>query len=143
MKKRIYLSGAMGCFEKDDLAPLTWRKTVKEWFKLYHDDKFKVFDPAEFYNYQNENHYTEKEIMNYELRAVKMADVVLVNLDRLDKFIGTCDEILYAYMSDVPVIAFSEEENPNIHPWKVEQIDRIETGKNALTKAMTYIASYY
>ena len=102
-----------------------------------------MFDPAEFYNYQNENHYTEKEIMNYELRAVKMADVVLVNLDRLDKSIGTCDEILYAYMNDVPVIAFSEQENPDIHPWKVEQIDRIETGKNALTKAMMYIASYY
>ena len=67
----------------------------------------------------------------------------LVNLDRLNKSIGTCDEILYAYMNDVPVIAFSEQENLDIHPWKIEQIDRVETGKNALTKAMMYIASYY
>ena len=59
MKKRIYLSGALGCFDKDDLTPL------------------------------------------------------------------------------------AELENPDIHPWKIEQIDRIETGKNALAKAMTYIVSYY
>ena len=138
MKKRIYLSGASNAY------PKAWKKTIKDWFELYNDNEFKIFDPSEYYNYEEENnHYTDKEIMNYKLRAIKMSNVVLVNIDCLEYSIETNDEILYAYINDIPVIAFSKLIDPDIHPQKREQIDRIETGKDALTKAMTYIASYY
>ena len=88
MKKRIYLSGAMGCFEKDDLAPLTWRKTVKEWFKLYHDDKFKVFDPAE-------NAITGTSL----IYAYKISSHVPIDLSTRSRLTNTTSAILTALNS--------------------------------------------
>lgn len=137
MKKRIYLSGALGS-DKDDMMPHKWRKTVKEWFGF--EDRFNIFDPVIYYSNHSDNQYTYKEVMRYRFRAIKQSDVLLVNLNNID--IETSDAILYAYLNNVPIIGFSDS-NSNIDDQKIEQIDRIETGKNALTKAMMYIASYY
>lgn len=62
MKKRIYLSGALGS-DKDDMMPYKWRKTVKEWFGLYYEDRFNIFDPVIYYSNHSDNQYTYKEVM--------------------------------------------------------------------------------
>lgn len=69
-KKRIYLAGAMGCYG-EDLYPYTWRNKVKQFF-TYHSDNFEIFSPIDYYNYQNINHKSEKEIMLYELKHFKI-----------------------------------------------------------------------
>lgn len=143
MKKRIYLAGAIGCYDPEDNHPYKWRRYVKGWISNFYDDKFSVFNPIDYYNYKTDNQYTEKEIMKYELRAVKQSDVVLVNLKDLDKSTGTNDEILYAYLNDVPIIGFIESDVCSIHAWKEEQIDRIEIGEDSLEKALNYIAEYF
>ena len=76
---------------------------------------------------------------------VREADIVLCNLRDLHTSLGTSDEILYAFISGKPVIGFIEdkEEAKNIHPWKIEQIDRIESGKSAMKRAIDYIYRYY
>lgn len=141
-RKRIYLAGAMGCYG-EDLYPYTWRNKVKQFF-TYHSDNFEIFSPIDYYNYQNINHKSEKEIMLYELNALQDSKIMLVNLKDLDKSIGTSDEILFAYLNRIPIIGFYENENlSEIHPWKIEQINRIETGKDALLNAMDYIVNYY
>ena len=83
--------------------------------------------------------------MRFDLRKVKESRVVLVNLESLDKSLGTSDEILYAYLNDVPVIGFLEDESliNTVHEWKLCQIDRIETGNGAQERAMEYIKNYY
>lgn len=147
MKKQIYLAGALGCYTVDESYPYDWRDKVIEYFEMYLPDEFKCFDPTEHYRYYENKHKTEKEVMRYDLRALKNSDVVLVDLKNLHKSLGTSDEILYAYLHGIPVIGFyesdSEEEIENLHPWKIEQIDRIEIGKNAMSEAMDYIADYY
>lgn len=146
MKKQIYLAGALGCYPVDEPYPYDWRDNVIEYFEKFNDE-FKCFDPTEHYRYYEDKHKTEKEVMRYNLRALKNSDVVLVDLKNLHKSLGTSDEILYAYLHDIPVIGFyecdSEEEIENLHPWKTEQIDRIEVGENAMSEAMDYIADYY
>ena len=51
----------------------------------------------------------------------------------------------YAWLNDIPIVGFLEDETliDTIHPWKYCQIDRIETGKGALERAMEYIKNYY
>jgi len=76
---------------------------------------------------------------------VREADVILVNLKDLHTSLGTSDEIFYAFISGKPIIGFldNEEDIKKIHPWKIEQIDRIETGKDAMKNALKYIYRYY
>lgn len=138
MKKQIYLAGAMGCYGKNSVQSLIWRQKAKELL----EDSFSVIDPTYYYNYGSNDHKTEKEIMRFDMRKVLESDIVLVNLKDLDKSLGTSDEILLAYLNNIPVIGFNTE-NTVIHPWKIEQIDRIEIGKTALLQACDYIINYY
>lgn len=141
MKKQIYLAGALGCYDPTDKYPYQWRKEARAYMENYED--FICFNPALYYNYNEELQHTEKEIMKFELRILKKSTAILVNLMDLDKSIGTSDEILYAYLNDIPVIGFYDGDISDIHPWKIEQIDRIETGDDAMKHAINYIASYY
>ena len=127
----------MGCY-KNSVQPLVWRQKAKELL----EDSFSVIDPTYYYNYGSNEHKTEKEIMRFDMRKVLYSNVVLVNLKDLDKSLGTSDEILLAYLNNIPVIGFNTE-NTVIHPWKNEQIDRIEIGKTALFQACDYIINYY
>lgn len=140
-KVRVYLCGAMGCYKDNPELGEAWRLDVEEYFKALSDDIVCV-NPALLYKYNADWHYKESEIMRYELRLVGKCDVVLANLKDLDKSVGSCDEILYAYLHDIPVIGFSDED-VYIHPWKEEQIERIEEGANAMHRAAHYIVGYY
>lgn len=145
----IYLAGAMGCYEETNLEAYEWRNKATERFKEFSDDCYCV-NPMDYYVYNDNYSKTPSEIMRFDLRKIKKSDVVLVNLKDLDKSIGTSDEILYAYLNGIPIIGFIEtnktlsetEIQKIIHQWKYEQIDRIETGKDAMLCAIWYIISY-
>lgn len=142
MSKKVYLAGAMGCYEKDDNYPYFWRNNVRQWLESY--TNFRCFSPCDYYNYTIQAQKTEKEVMKYEFHQLKNSDVMLVNLRDLDKSIGSSDEILFAYLNNIPIIGFLEKENiDEIHPWKIEQIDRIEFGEDAMMNALYYINEYY
>ena len=150
MKKKVYLAGAMACYGKDDTTAKDWRNQAKRWFKDQ-TDNFKVISPTDYYEYGNTFHQTEKEVMRFDLRKVKEADVVLVNLNDLSKSLGTSDEILFAYLNNIPIIGFLkpkvyvynssevynvDEEIAQLHPWKREQLDRIECAHDGMVKAL-------
>ncbi len=147
MSKIIYTAGAMEMHEGTTIAE-GWRNKVKEYFNFI-DDGFVVISPTDFYEYGKNYHKTEKEVMRFDLRKVQSADVILVNLNNVRQSIGTNDEILYAYLNGKPVIGFIDEElnkkelSIKIHPWKYEQCDRVETGRDGLRKAMDYIRDFY
>lgn len=127
-----------------------WRNEAKEYFSRYALN-FECISPVDYYRYGSHLHKTDTEVFRFDLRKVKEADIILVNLHNIRKSLGTNDEILYAYLNGKPVIGFIETENELngeeiielIHPWKYIQIDRIETGRDAMLKAMEYIKDYY
>lgn len=146
MSKNIYLAGAMSCYFNTDQHeyPKKWREEVKEYVKKYYDN-ITITSPTDFYEIGKDYHKSESEVMRFDLRLVREADVILVNLKDIKTSLGSSDEIFYAYISGKPIIGFLEKEKElkNLHPWKLEQIDRIETGENAMYKAIDYIYKYY
>lgn len=146
MKYNIYLAGAMSCYFNTEQHeyPRKWREEVKEYVKKYYDNII-ITSPTDFYEIGKDYHKSESEVMRFDLRKVKEANAILVNLKDLHTSLGTSDEIFCAFINDKPVIGFidNEENFKNIHPWKIEQIDRIEIGKDAMKNALDYIYKYY
>lgn len=146
MNKIIYLAGAMSCYYNTDKHnyPKQWRENVKELVKEFYDG-ITVISPTDYYEIGENYHKSESEIMRFDLRKIRESDVVLVNLKDLHTSLGTSDEIFYAFISGKPVIGFIEDETKykDIHTWKIEQIDRIETGKDAIKNSLSYIYKYY
>jgi len=137
---RIYLAGAMGCYEKNDEYPYEWRR------KISHEDSINAdfFNPTLYYNFRDKQQKTEKEVFRYEINELKQCDLVVVNLKDIDKSIGTVCELMCAFNYDIPVIGFLEEGNvEDLHPWIQEICLRIETGEDALSKTMGYISWYF
>ena len=146
--KAIYLIGTIQTYRNISEEAREWRDRVKEYFSVYYLN-FECISPAEFYEYGVHYGKSNHEIMRFDLRKVREADIMLVNLKDIRRSIGSCDEIFYAYMLGKPIIGFIEDNFTGnnlvnyVHEWKYEQIDRIETGKNALKKACDYIKNYY
>lgn len=146
----IYLAGAMACYGSESDEAKKWREKAKEYFFRW-GESYRIISPVDYYSIGSDDSKNPSEVMRFDLRKVREADLILVNLKDLDKSLGTSDEIFYAYMRGIPVIGFLETENELsegkvqevVHPWKYEQIDRIETGKEAMEKAITYIVGYY
>lgn len=146
MNKVVYLAGAMSCYfnTKDHDYPKNWREDVKKYVKDNYDE-ITVISPTDYFEVGENYHQSDSEVMRFDLRMVREADIILVNLRDLDKSLGTSDEIFYAFISGKPIIGFLENADDicKVHPWKLEQIDRIETGQNAIGKALSYIYRYY
>lgn len=146
MKKKIYLSGAMGCYlgTKEEGYAETWRKETEKEFQLTNSN-FNIFNPTRYYNYNE--HSDGKEVMRYELNQLKTSDILLVNLKDVDSSVGTIEEIFYAYILGLPIIGFLPElDNTNntfVHPWLYEQIDKVFEGKDSMQDAIYYIEDYY
>ena len=125
-----------------------WRIHVKDFFEKNNDD-YKVINPTDYYQYGKNYHKTDKEVFRFDLRKVSNSDIVLVNLNDIRKSIGTCIEVYEAYKNNIPVVGFLNDELPVeeiiklIHPWIYCCVDRIETGKESLNKAINYIIDYY
>ena len=125
-----------------------WRIHVKDFFEKNNDD-YKVINPTDYYQYGKIYHKTDKEVFRFDLRKVSNSDIVLVNLNDIRKSIGTCIEVYEAYKNNIPVVGFLNDELPVeemiklIHPWIYCCVDRIETGKESLNKAINYIIDYY
>lgn len=146
MNRNIYLAGAMSCYFNTDQHdyPKKWREEAKEYVYEYYDD-ITIVSPTDYYEIGNDYHKSESEVMRFDLRMVREADIILCNLKDINTSLGTSDEIFYAFISGKPIIGFLEDETDikNVHPWKIEQIDRIETGKDAMKNALDYIYKYY
>lgn len=146
MQRTIYLAGAMSCYFNTDQHdyPKQWREDAKKYVKQLYED-ITLVSPIDYYEIGKDYHKKEFEHMRFDLRMVRETDIVLCNLRDLHTSLGTSDEILYAFIKGKPIIGFLDNklEYTNIHPWKIEQIDRIEVGENAMNKAIDYIYKYY
>jgi len=135
----IYLCGAMtihdlkGCF-----------KEATEWrgYATNHFDcsglKINTFDPC--INYSINKQFDSKGVVNQNLTYLKKSDIILVNLESIGKSPGTLFEIFYAYMNNIPVIAFGSNYLYGKQPHITESV----TMKfEELYDAIDYIDSMY
>ena len=146
MKYFVYLAGAMSCYYKEGKVEKAteWRERAEKYFDSY-SETIRCINPMRYFSIGDNYHTSDYEPMRFDLRKVKESRVVLVNLEALDKSLGTSDEILYAYLNNIPIVGFLEDESLlyTIHEWKNCQIDRIEYGEGAQERAMEYIKNYY
>ena len=143
---KVYLAGAMSHWYKENkiAKAIKWRERAEKYF-ANNTDNFWCINPCNYFSIGDNYHTSDYEPMRFDLRKVKESRVVLVNLEDLYRSLGTSDEIMYAWLNDIPVIGFLEDESlmNTVHSWKVCQIDRIEVGEGAQERAMEYIKNYY
>lgn len=94
MSKSVYLAGAMSCYFNTEQHnyPKQWRKDVKKYVKELYDD-ITIVSPTDYFEIGKKYHKSESEVMRFDLRMVREADIVLCNLRDLHTSLGTSDEI--------------------------------------------------
>ena len=136
---RIYLSGGMGNISFEEQSK--WRKQVINAILYGEYDCAKkpvFFNPVDYYNFEEERHRSEREIMEFDLNGVRNSDLVIVNFND-PKSIGTAAELAIAKELHIPVIGINAN-NIKLHPWLVEFTTRMcET----LKEAVEHVVDFY
>lgn len=113
---QIYLSGAMGSLSMEEQSK--WRSQIINAIKFggYEYEKKPVFfNPVCHYNFEEKRHKSEREIVEFDLNAVRNSDLVIVNFND-PKSIGTCSELAIAYDRRIPIIGINKDKL-ELHPW--------------------------
>lgn len=99
----IYLAGCMSYYYENSESQKAehWRNIAKERLK---DIEISTFDPT--LHYKNNYLYDSDLMVQQNEYYLKKADIILVNLDDLDKSYGTIYELVYAHALGKPVLAF-------------------------------------
>lgn len=120
----IYLAGGMTGLSYSE--QVLWRNRVKRCLEDSYDcDMYNVcvINPADYFNFEETKHITEKEIVNFDLHKLRNSNLVIVNFND-PKSLGTMAELAIAYEHRIPVIGLNEE-NKKLHPWQYEFCERI------------------
>lgn len=121
---RIYLSGGMLLLSWDEQTK--WRRQIQDAIRFGDYDYSKkpiYFDPTQYYNYEEKLHKSEKEIIEFELNALRKSDLVIVNFNEPSS-IGTAIEVAIAKELRIPVIGLNKDKK-DIHPWLLECTTRM------------------
>lgn len=136
---KIYLSGGMGSLSMDEQSK--WRKQVINAIKFgdYHCEKQPVFfNPVDYYNFTEKRHKTEKEIVEFDLNAVRNSDLIIVNFND-PKSLGTCAELAIAYDKHIPIIGINKD-GVELHPWLTEFTMRM---CDSIREAVEYTVDFF
>lgn len=120
---KIYLSGGMGNLSFDEQSK--WRKRVIDAINTNFDCEKKpiFFNPVNYYNFTEVKHNSEREVMEFDLNALRNSNLVIVNFND-PKSIGTAMELMLAKERNIPVIGFGIN-SQTIHPWLLECCTRV------------------
>lgn len=116
----IYEAGAMtNCKSFEEMN--NWRIFLKTAINKVAENvgiNVRVINPVDYYNFREPKHQSELEPMNFDLARVRESDLVVVNLEGLNKSIGSIIECYEAYKNNIPVLAFGNNDDyPELHPW--------------------------
>ena len=121
---RIYLSGGMSLLSWEEQSK--WRRQIQNTIRFGDYDYSKkpiYFDPTQYYNYEEKLHKSEKEVMEFELSALRKSDLVIVNFNE-PRSIGTAIELAIAKELRIPIIGLNKDKK-EIHPWLLECTTRM------------------
>ena len=136
---RIYLSGSMMNSTWEEQTK--WRRQIRDAIKFGDYDYSKkpiYFDPTQYFNYEEKLHKSEREVMEFELNALRKSDLIIVNLKNPSS-IGTAMELAIAKELRIPVIAYGVGDN-DIHPWILETCTRV---CDDMGEMVQYIVDFY
>ena len=135
---RIYLSGGMGNLSFEEQSK--WRKQVQEAIKFNYECEKKpyFFNPVNYYNFEKDRHKSEREVMEFDLNALRHSDLVIVNFND-PKSIGTAMELMLAKERNIPIIGFGVN-GQTIHPWLLECCTRV---CDSLREVVEYTVDFY
>lgn len=136
---KIYLSGGMGDLSWEEQSK--WRKQVQDAIKYGDKDCSKkpiFFNPINYYNFEEVRHRSEREIMEFDLNALRNSDLVIVNFND-PKSLGTCSELAIAYELKIPVVGIRKNKQ-ELHPWLVEFTTRM---CESIREAVDYTIDFY
>lgn len=100
----IYLAGCMSYYydSNNPEKAESWRNIAEE--KLQYNYDIFTFNPT--LNYETNCKYNSDLMVQQNEYYLKKADLILVNLDDLDKSYGTIYELVYAHALEKPILAF-------------------------------------
>lgn len=136
---KIYLSGGMSFLTWEEQTK--WRRQVRDAIKYGdydHNKNIVFFDPTQYYNFEEKQHKTEKEIMEFDLYNLRNSDLVIVNFNNHGS-IGTAMELMLAKELRIPIIAFGAKDK-DVHPWLLECCTRV---CDSMRDAVNHVAEFY
>lgn len=136
---KIYLSGSMSGVSWEEQTK--WRKQVMDAIKYngYDYEKKPVFfDPTRFYNFEEKQQKSEREVMEFDLYNLRNSDLVIVNVNN-QWSLGTMSELILAKEYRIPVIGWNSS-GEELHPWLVECITRM---CDSLREAVEHTVGFY
>lgn len=135
---KIYLSGGMGSLSMEEQSK--WRnQIIKEInFNCHCEKKPIFFNPVDYYNFEEKQHKTEKEIVEFDLNALRNSDLIIVNFND-PKSIGTCAELAIAYDRHIPIIGINKDKS-ELHPWLTEFTMRM---CDSVREAVEYTVNFF
>ena len=136
---RIYLSGGMGSLDLEEQSK--WRKQVINaiLFGDYHWEKKPIFfNPVDYYNFTDVRYKSEREVVEFDLNALRHSDLVIVNFNDPKSF-GTCAELAIAYEMRIPIIGINKDK-VELHPWLVEFTTRM---CDDIREAVSHVVDFY
>lgn len=137
---KLYLAGGMGNLSWEEQT--IWRDLFIELINKYsktYDYKYilDIINPPQFYNFKDNRHDSELEVMKYDLRHVKSSKLIIVNFND-PKSIGTAQELAVAYDKDIPIIGINNKEY--LHPWLICCCDKMF---NNVEECVKFIIDFY
>ena len=120
---KIYLSGGMGSLSFEEQSK--WRQQIIDAITFNHDCEKKpiFFNPVNYYNFEEVRYRSEREVMEFDLNALRNSNLVIVNFND-PKSIGTAMELMLAKERNIPVIGFGVN-GQTVHPWLLECCTRV------------------
>ena len=126
---KIFLSGGITGLDTKECKK--WRDCLQSrFYGVFGLNNNIIVNQMRHFNPNKETSDTlEKEAMMYNLYHVRTADIIIVNLDKLNS-IGTAQELMLAYELHKPIIGFIQEDKVSkIHPWIQMEIGKLFTYK--------------
>lgn len=134
----VYLSGAMGSVSYEEQSK--WRQQIIDAINYNYDCEKKpvFFNPVNYYNFEEVRYKTQREVMEFDLNALRNSDLVIVNFNDPES-LGTCAELAIAYDMKKPIVGINKD-NKVLHPWLCEFCTRM---CSSLKEAVEYVVDFY
>lgn len=142
-ERLIYTAGAMKGSTLTE--QMSWRFALEIAVKNHANGKsFTFIHPPLYYNYEETSHQTEREIMEYELNALRRCDILVVNLADVHKSIGTHMELGFVNAVNAfgnrHIFVIGIGDDTPAHPWIEASLFRKE---RTVEEAAAFISYYF
>lgn len=96
------------------------------------------FNPVNYYNFEEVKYKTQREVLEFDLNALRKSDLVIVNFNDPES-LGICAELAIAYEMKKPIVGINKD-NKILHPWLYEFTSRMCSD---IKEVCEYVVEFY